>query len=244
MIKSIQLENKSGYVLRGYVNLPNGASTIVVMLHGWTGNLTEHAGHFRNLSRRLEKENIASLRFDYHGNGESDGEFSDFVFEEAIDDAKRMIKYARSIQGIKRVILLGYSLGGAIASLVTNDEDNELLILWSPAGCMKEHAALCFDRSKKLPNGNGFSAGFEFSHKFVDSINKYDMYQNAKNYHNKVLILHGSSDTTVDPKYSAKYNDIFSDSDRYLIEGAGHGYNEYEQREKLYKLTINFIKNN
>ena len=61
MLKAIEIDNIKGFKLRGFLHLPEGAKELVVMLHGFTGNKTEHGGHFRNLSRRLEKINVASI---------------------------------------------------------------------------------------------------------------------------------------------------------------------------------------
>ena len=102
MLKHIEITNKEGRILRGYLTLPeqfNG--DLVLMYHGFTGNKTEHAGHFRNLSRLLAAEKIASLRMDFSGNGESDGEFSDFTFDTLIAEANLMLDYAKTISDVK-----------------------------------------------------------------------------------------------------------------------------------------------
>ena len=44
--------------------------------------------------------------------------FSDFIFEDALDDGRRMIEYASKLEGIEKVHLLGFSMGGAISSLI------------------------------------------------------------------------------------------------------------------------------
>ena len=44
-VSAIEIKNCKGFVLRGFLHLPESASEIVVMLHGFTGNKTEHAGH-------------------------------------------------------------------------------------------------------------------------------------------------------------------------------------------------------
>lgn len=239
-VSAIEILNCNGFVLRGFLHLPNNAKEIVVMLHGFTGNKTEHAGHFRNLSRRLEKIGIASMRLDYHGNGESDGEFSDFVFEYALDDALRMIDYAKKIKGIEKVHLLGFSMGGAISSLVVSDEIDKL-ILWSPAGTMNTIANRVLVSWRTLENGNYYVPGFEMSPKFITSINKFSMYQNCDNIKNQTIIIQGTKDLSVLPEVSKKYNELIKGSEIHFIEDAGHGYDSYEQKEELYKLTIDFI---
>ena len=242
MVQAIEFKNKQGLMLRGFLDLPEGAKEIVVMLHGFTGNKTEHNGHFRTVSRMLSKIGVASLRMDYDCNGESDGEFGDFIFENAVSDSKEMIKYAKNIKGIEKVYLLGFSMGGAIASIIASNEDIYKLILWSPAGNMVTLAHNHYNNPPKLANGNAYFMGFEFSKKFVDSIDKFDMYQNTKNYTNGVMIIQGDKDLSVDPKCAYRYKDEFKDSILHIIEGSGHGYDAYDHLHKLYDLTVEYIE--
>ncbi len=242
MIKHVEIENVKGFTLRGYLDLPENAKKIVVFFHGFTGNKTEHNGHFRNLSRLLSNEGVASLRMDYHGNGESDGEFTDFDFNDALDDAKRMIEYARSIQGIESVELVGFSFGGAVASMVATDNNCDKLLLISAAGNMNEIARHTFDSATKLENGNAYFSGFEMSENFVKSIETKDLYQNTSKFDKHILVIHGTKDTSVPYLYGVKYAVSYYNSQLYLIDDATHGYETFEQREKLYKKAIEFLK--
>lgn len=242
MIQHVEISNQSGRILRGYATIPNDAKHIVVFFHGYTGNKTEHGGHFRNLARRLEEEGIASLRIDYACNGESDGEFAEFRFDEALDDAKRMIDYAHDILLFRKISLLGFSMGGWVASLVSNYYPIEKLVLWSPSGGMAEKVASSFSKMSKLENGNGFVSGFEISSGWVESLKGYDAYEMAKNCYAPVLIIHGTQDLAVAPAEGKRYAESFPNTKILLVEGAGHGYDRYEEREILYKTTIEFLK--
>jgi len=180
MLKHIEITNKEGRILRGYLTLPeefNG--DLVLMYHGFTGNKTEHAGHFRNLSRLLAAEKIASLRMDFSGNGESDGEFSDFTFDTLIAEANLMLDYAKTISDVKRVMLLGFSMGGAVAAMVAAKRYQEIdkMVLWSPAGNILEKIKKAFESGIKLENGNVMMGTFELSKAMVESVNRYDVYQ-------------------------------------------------------------------
>ena len=106
MVEHVEIVNKDGRVLRGYLHIPmNFRGDVVVFFHGFTGNKTEHDGHFRNMARHLEYYGIASLRMDFSGNGESDGEFYDFTYDTMLPEALQMVEYAKSVDGFKRLIL-------------------------------------------------------------------------------------------------------------------------------------------
>lgn len=245
MLKHVELEcNKK--VLRGYLTMPeefNG--TIVVCFHGFTGNKTEHAGHFRNLSRLLEKENVATLRLDFSGNGESDGEFRDFTFDTMFSEAQEILKYARKIKDVKKLILLGFSMGGALAATIASQfpKGIDKLVLWSPAGYMDEMMRDHFEKGEKLENGNSRYSTFEISKEMYESVNKWHPYEGLENYPNKVLIIQGKKDLSVPFLCACRYAASFKDSHLYFIDEAGHGYDALKDQEKLYKLTIDFIKN-
>lgn len=243
MIKHIEINNKHNNVLRGYLDLPDNSTKVVVMFHGYTGNKTEHNGFFRTMSRKLSQMNIASLRLDYSCNGESDGEFYEFNFDTALDDAKLMIDYAFNLPKVKDVILLGFSMGGAIASLVCNYRKVRGLMLWSPSGDLALNLRKKFDAAPKLENGNIYSPGFELNEDLVKTMEKYDFYSEAEKFLNPVYIIHGRSDKAVDYLRGVEYAVKFPNANLHLIDKAGHGYDELDSSKELLAKSLNFLKN-
>ncbi len=244
MVEHVELVNKDGRVLRGYLHLPeNFRGDIVVFFHGFTGNKTEHDGHFRNLARHLEYYGIASLRMDFSGNGESDGEFYDFTYDTMLPEALQMVEYAKSVEGFKRLILLGFSMGGAVASTVSSliPDDIYKIILWSPAGDMGERIVKRYETLEKNERENVMLGVFEMSKAMYESAKKWDPMAGIEKFKGEVLIVHGRCDKSVDPLIGAKYAVSYKNSHLYYIDGAGHGYDGIDQYEKLYKLSIDFL---
>lgn len=245
MIKHIEIVNKFDKILRGYLTIPsNFNGKLVIMYHGFTGNKTEHAGHFRNFSRILESKNIASLRLDFSGNGESDGEFKDFTFDTLMDEANLILDFAWKVEGVSEVCLLGFSMGGAVASLIAGARPNEVnkLLLWSPAGNIIEIIKRYFERGIKLENGNTLHGDFEISKEMISSLDKYDTFKGLNNYKNPVMIIHGSKDLAVNPLFSMRYAVSFDNSNVFKVEGAGHGYDSLEFKNILYSKSLGFLK--
>ncbi len=84
-------------------------------------------------ARRLAAAGHTVLRFDYMGNGDSEGAFSDTSLETARADVHAAIEQVRHASGERAVSLLGLRLGATIASLVAEEaEDIRQLILWAP----------------------------------------------------------------------------------------------------------------
>ena len=178
---------------------------------------------------------------DYHGNGESDGEFYDFSYLDTLDDAKRIIDYAKNVEGIEEVCILGFSYGGAIASMVANDENCEKLVLVSAAGNMPELAVKKLETWRKLDNGNLYSLGFEMSPNFVEEIRNENMYSNTQNFTKKVLVVQAKKDLAVPYLYGVRYAVSYKNSTLHIVKEAGHGYDSLENATELYNKVVEFL---
>src|SRR5690606_22833722 len=93
---------------------------------------------FLKLSRRLSAEGLAVVRFDFSGSGESDGDFEEMTFGGEVLEAQEILKFIRFLPTTdpERVGLVGFSMGGAVASILagTNPTAVKALVLWSAAG--------------------------------------------------------------------------------------------------------------
>src|SRR6266568_7542966 len=134
----VQFQNPRRKWLRGMLHFP-GVSLGrrrrvpgVVFFHGFTGDRMESHWIFVKCARALAKAGIASLRFDFYGSGESEGEFRDASLLGEIADARAAVNFFRW-QGIdaERLGMLGLSLGGVIAAILAPDCDARALVLWS-----------------------------------------------------------------------------------------------------------------
>lgn len=244
MIKHVELINKEGKTLRGYLHKPENCNgEIVVMFHGFTGNKTEHQCHFRNFSRILEKERVSSIRLDFSGNGESDGTFLDFTFDTLLSDAQLIIEYVLKLEWVKKVNLLGFSMGGAVAAMMAAKYNNKInkLLLWSPARNILSIIKNSYEVNKKDEFGNTLRGSFSMSKAMYDSISKYDVMSGLSLYNGKVFIVHGDKDLAVPFENSYKYLEVFAHVFLHCVEGSGHGYDENIHMEELYEVSRKFI---
>lgn len=234
-----------GFILRGLLTKPDGEfKNIVVMLHGYTGHKNENGYLFKKLSLELSELGYASLRFDFMGSGDSDGTYEDMTFLTELEDARHMIEKALEINKQKPIILLGFSMGGAVASRVSLEyqEHIEKLILMSPAGCMADHAKRTFTVNPVNSDGNVDLGGYYINQRFLESFNNIDMYQNIETFKKPVLIVHGSDDQAVPIEYGRKYHELYPNSQFYEINGAPHCYTKVPFRKQVNKIVEDFIK--
>lgn len=245
MIKHVEIINENGKTLRGYFHKPNNYNgELYVMFHGFTGNKTEHACHFRNFSRLMEKEGIGSLRLDFSGNGESDGIFLDFTFDTMIKEARLIINYAIEKLNVKKLNLLGFSMGGAIAAVMAKeycDSVNKLL-LWSPCADIKNTIKKRYEAYPLDEKGNSINGVFSISKEMYESVEKYDVLEGLSSFKSEVFIVQGTKDLTVSPDTPLIYKKLFEKCNIFYVDGAGHGYDRLEEMEQMYNASLEFVK--
>jgi len=133
-----------GQTIRGILTVPAEKSSLspaIMIFHGFTGQKNEMdvAGTeetmFGMTARILAENGIISLRIDFRGSGDSDGNWEDTTFNGQISDAIAGIDYLSSLPFVNnsRIGVLGLSQGGLVAAC-TASRDNRVksAVLWSP----------------------------------------------------------------------------------------------------------------
>jgi len=118
-----------------------GAVPVVVMFHGFGGSRDElpvagtQEGVFSRTARILAENGLASLRIDFRGSGESDGEWAETTFTSQIADGLAAVNFVRGLERVdpNNVHILGWSQGGLVASAVS-DQASDIVstTLWAP----------------------------------------------------------------------------------------------------------------
>ena len=122
-----------GLTLRGslHVTKTKGAPWFI-LAHGFTGHRIGPGYLFVRLSRELANAGLSSLRFDFSGAGESDGTFPDMTVATMRSDLISAVKYIKRRFAPKKIVLLGHSLGGMVASLCCAGVKTDGLVLLAP----------------------------------------------------------------------------------------------------------------
>lgn len=252
MQQAVEIISK-GNTLRGMINKPSNIIEkvpTVVILHGFAGNKLGPHFIFVKLSRLLESIGIASVRFDFAGSGESDGEFSDMTISGELIDAENIFQYVKTLDFVdtKKIAIVGFSMGGAIASMLAAQYKQEIhsLCLWSPAGNMGEIVLKDWIGSKysDLKKDGSFDyEGDVMGKAFIKDVSKLDIYGRAKGFYKNTLIIHGDADEVVPYQASLKYIELYGhNANLSLVTGANHIFDKMEWQEEILEKTIAFLK--
>ncbi|WLR57185.1 alpha/beta fold hydrolase [Mesobacillus subterraneus] len=239
-------------VMRGMAHLPfmdQKEVPAVILLHGFTGSKLEPHRFFLKISRHLESLGIASFRFDFLGSGESDGKFEDMTVLKELSEAETILEYVRSHPRIhgEKVIVLGFSMGGFVVSLLAGEhpEKIEKLILLAPAGSMAEEVKVIVKNSTYIKEESAYDIGGDLIGKeFIEELNTIDVWEVAKRYKGDVLLIHGSNDQAVSMKDSIKYQEkcYQEQAKLHIVAGADHTFNSYHWEKEVIENICHFVK--
>jgi pimeloyl-ACP methyl ester carboxylesterase len=135
MIENVKILSKGHIVLSAYHCTPEGDHNVglneilVIMVHGFPGSQIGNLNLFTNIENTLSPMGFHTLRFDFRGCGESDGELEEFTLTSACEDFKSVLGWAKE-QGYKRFIYVGEGIGAALSLLNLADEMACMVFLW------------------------------------------------------------------------------------------------------------------
>lgn len=252
MQKAVEIKS-NGLTLRGMLHVPTEIpkkTPIVCIFHGFTGNKMEQHFIFVKLSRMLESRGIASVRFDFNGSGESDGDFKDMTISKELEDANSILDYVKSLDFVdqSKIGIVGLSMGGAVASMLAGDRKEAIkaLCLWAPAGIMKDLMlqSQTLERTKALKEiGYTDIGGLLLGKEFINDLNKVDIYEKAAKFDKNVLLLHGDKDASVPIIASEKYIEIYETrAVLHIVKGGDHTFNTKIWEDEVLDYTIGFLE--
>ena len=198
------------------LNMPDSTEPVpaVLLLHGFGSSKDEVGGLYARVATALAQKGIASLRIDFAGFGKSDGDTGATTIDSQLAQAKAAFAVLKGTKGVdsKRMGVLGFSLGGGVATLLASGQPMEIksLVTWSSVGDFQADmlASLgqkAFDRAKE-DGVVGLDLGWRtivLKQAFFDSLSNYKLDDAISTYPGAYLTITGSKD------FSAQYADRF-----------------------------------
>ncbi|WP_235298275.1 bifunctional alpha/beta hydrolase/OsmC family protein [Portibacter marinus] len=227
----VTFHNSHGHQLVGKLELPlkKGPYPFAIFAHVFTGNKNLKAA--RHISRALNLQGIAVLRFDFTGLGESEGDFSNTNFSSNVDDIKAAAHFL-SKHYDEPSIIIGHSLGGAAALYAGSEMNGVKAVATIGAPFQPEHVKHLIGDSIQEIHDKGAAIitvdnrEFTIRKQFIDDLSRKDTMEIIKDFRKALLILHSPQDMVVEIENAAKiYHAAKHPKSFVTLNGANHMLN-------------------
>ncbi|CAO2165294.1 unnamed protein product [Urochloa humidicola] len=248
--QSVVVTNKHGENLAGVLH-HTGSNKVVVLCHGFTASKDD--GIIVDLAAAITKHGLSVFRFDFSGNGESEGKFQYGNYRKEADDLHSVVSYLHQ-EKYDVAAILGHSKGGNVVVLYASIY-NDVPMVVNLSGRFN------------LVKGVEERLGKEF----MDRINK-EGYIDATNKSGKVLYrvtkeslmerlntdmhaaslsiskecrfftIHGSADEIIPVEDAYEFAKLIPNHKLRVIEGANHCYTAH--RKELSDAVVECITSN
>ena len=200
-----RFENSQGTTLAARLELPENPDYFAIFSPCFT--CTKETLATSRISRLLAKHNIAILRLDFTGLGQSEGDFGDSNFSTMIDDIHSAQKYlSQHYQAAK--LLIGHSMGGtaSYASAPSLKDIKAVCSIASPSS--PEHVlhhfgdALEHIKSGKTSEFSVAGTQYPIRPQFLNDLSKHKFDDCLSSLDAATLIFHAENDTLVDIEHA------------------------------------------
>lgn len=246
--KKVIVENHHGEKLVGILH-ETGSNELVIICHGFRS--TKDRIPMVSLAFAFEKEGISAFRFDFAGNGESEGSFQYGNYHREAEDLRAVVEYFQAKQRCV-VAIIGHSKGGN-AVLLYASRYNDVQTVVNIAGR--------FDLKRGIKGrlGKDFQEKIK-QHGFIDVRNrrgKLEFRVTEKGLMDRletdaraacqtitpscrVLTVHGTLDEMVPVKDATEFAKHIPNHNLRIVEGADHEFTKHQS--ELCSIVLCFVK--
>lgn len=226
-------------------NKGTGKCPITILAHGFGGDKNWQL--MKLVSDSLQMHGIASIRFDFNGHGESEGDFKDMTVPNEIEDLKRVVRYALQLDGCNgKIGLLGHSQGGVVVSMTAGEMNDTIsaVTLLAPAAVLREDAIRgntfgVLYNPINPPEYVELPGGRKLGREYILTAFRLPIYETAIRYQGAAFLIHGTGDRVAPYSYSERYKNIWKNSELHLMEEYDHGFSRHI--EEIVDLASNFL---
>ena len=209
-----------------------GRCPLVIIIHGFTGHTEER--HILAVSDALLELGFATLRVDMYGHGTSDGEFRSHTLFKWMTNAMTVIDYARGLDFVTDLYLLGHSQGGLTVMLAGALKRDVIraIVPMSPAAMIPEAAragcvlGMQFDPDR-VPESFTLSNGMTLGGNYIRAAQTIRVEDAVRAFRGPVLIVHGDADETVPVQVGIDAANAYANAKLVRIPGDTHCFNNH-----------------
>lgn len=224
----ITFHNKEGHRLAAQIDFPvtGKPSHFAIFAHCFTCNKNLNA--VRSISRALTQNQMAVLRFDFTGLGDSEGEFEETNFSSNVEDLISAAEYLKNNYQAPE-LLVGHSLGGAAVLFAANKIESVMALASIGAPSHPEHVQkLMSEKIEKIDKVGSAEVNiggrpFRIKKQFLEDIRNTDYSFSKIRKHPSLLVMHSPQDVVVEIENARQIYERANHPKSFItLDGADH----------------------
>jgi len=248
MEQQIQFPNHRGEKLSATIHLPDGPSRRGVIL-GHCFTCSRHTTILRSVCHALADQGFTVLRFDFSGNGQSEGSFVESTYSKQIAEMEAAAACLAG-RGISWLGLAGHSMGAMVALLAAAEIRSVRAIcalaarsrvmgaaeLLSPAQLQELQET---GRVRFVSRGRAL----ELSREMFSDAARHDLGRAVASLVQPLLLVHGAKDEITPVEEAYRIQRYRPEGTRLaLVPGADHMFSGDEHRQLATELVVSWFK--
>ena len=230
----ITFPNGRGQMLAGRIDYPVAGEPLACALYAHCFTCNKNLRAIGRITQTLALHGIATLRFDFTGLGESEGDFAATNFSSSVADFRLAADYLAEHHAAPEV-LIGHSLGGAVALAAASSIDSVRAVVAIAAPANPEHIKRHIAKDLEMIAADGAAdvlvAGrpFTIQQQLIEDVERVDLADDIARLRRPLLVLHSPIDNTVGVENAAEILDYAKHPKSFIsLDDADHLITEDE----------------
>ena len=198
----LKFENESGHELGAKLDLPVTGEPLAYAIFAHCFTCSKDFKGVGRITAALAERGIATLRFDFTGLGESEGDFAETDFSTDVSDLIAAATHLKETRGVPE-IMIGHSLGGTAALAATQALDSVAAVATIAAPSSPKHILNLLEsdigeiRDKGKATVHLGGRPFTISSGFLDALEASGLPESLSQLRTPLLISHSPVDQIV-----------------------------------------------
>ncbi|MBN1544536.1 alpha/beta fold hydrolase [Candidatus Woesearchaeota archaeon] len=249
--QEITFTNSRGQKLSGVVRYSEPVEPVkypvVIVLHGFAED--KHHDLTADIANSLVHYGFLTLRFDFHGHGDSEGKFEEHTIHQQVDDVFAALDFVAEFPYADkdRIAVVGTDIGGNIALLAAaKDARIRALVVQGARSHFDHHINSWFqpnDLSELMAKGVHHHHAFKIRKEYINSARMHDVMDDLAKMHAPVLFIHGTADLRVKIEETRQLF-LAANEPKMLeeVEGADHWFRGEETRNQMVEMAAQWMR--
>ncbi len=247
-MQQVQFENHAGEKLAGTLTAPQQPSGFGMVL-GHCFTCSRHTRILSDISSAMADIGYQVLRFDFSGNGRSEGTFTQSTYSKQVRELQCAADYIRS-RGASSVLLAGHSMGGTAALLAAARMDDVRGVialsvgaaLLAPDRLLTESDQATLARKGEVPfSSRGRS--LTLTKAFFDDAAAYDLPEAMAQVRCPMLLIYGGQDEMISPDSGRILKDAQPEKiEVFKVDEADHMFSGDAGREIAVACVVQWVR--